>query len=219
MEVRLGALSLAKALLHKSGDRRTSPFPGRTYLMASVTGMRAALAALHPAPAPSEEVNPPGSYPDIYGWGSDAEYIERLGFAACPLCGVHLSNGVLQDGDEKGDGSGKLIRLHTKFECMGCGKGFGGATERKTRKPATGTGTKIEKVRDKQNGVTRPSGGGKCRAVWDGLDGLAAATRPLHRCGSLQRRRAGTRPLRWCSSTSGASSTESAGGDAARPRP
>lgn len=141
--------------------------------------MRAALQALHSAPAPSEEVNPPGSYPDIYGWGSDAEYIERLGFASCPHCGVHMSHGVLQDGDEKGDGTGKLIRLDTKYKCIECGKGFGGATERKTRKPATGTGTKIENGRDKQNGVTRPSAVGKCRAVWDGLDGLVAGgTKP-----------------------------------------
>ena len=31
------------ALLHKSGDRRTSPFPGQTYPMASVTGMPSAV--------------------------------------------------------------------------------------------------------------------------------------------------------------------------------
>ena len=29
--------------------------------------------------------------------------------------------------------------------------------------------------RDKQNGVTRPSAGGKCRAAWDALDGLVGA--------------------------------------------
>ena len=162
------------ATMTKDELRTACKAVGIPYSKLNNDGMRAALVALHPAPAPSEEVNPPGSYPDIYGWGSDAEYIERLGFASCPHCGVHLSNGVLQDGDEKGDGTGKLIRLDTKFECMGCGKGFGGATERKTRKPATGTQTKIEKGRDKQNGVTRPSAGGKCRAVWDGLDGLAA---------------------------------------------
>ena len=33
----------AGALLHKSGDRRTSPFPGQTYPMASVTGMPSAV--------------------------------------------------------------------------------------------------------------------------------------------------------------------------------
>ena len=152
---------------------------GIPYSKLNNDGMRAALAALHPAPATTLQEDPPGSYPDIYGWGSDAEYIERLGFASCPHCGIHLSHGVLQDGDEKGDGSRKLIRLDTKFECMGCGMGFGDAKERKSRKPATGTGTKIEKGRDKQNGVTRPSAGGKCRMVWDGLDALVAAgTKP-----------------------------------------
>lgn len=36
--------------------------------------------------------------------------------------------------------------------------------------PAAGNGLKIEKDRPEQNGVKRPSAGGKCRAVWDALD-------------------------------------------------
>lgn len=36
--------------------------------------------------------------------------------------------------------------------------------------PATGTGLKIEKDRPEQNGIKRPSAGGKCRAIWDALD-------------------------------------------------
>ncbi len=70
---------------------------GIPYSKLNNDGMRAALAALHPAPAPTEqgEVNPPGSYPDIDGWDSDAGYVARLGFSHCPHCGVHLSNGVL----------------------------------------------------------------------------------------------------------------------------
>lgn len=35
---------------------------------------------------------------------------------------------------------------------------------------ATGTGLKIEKDRPEQNGIKRPSAGGKCRAIWDALD-------------------------------------------------
>ena len=35
----------------------------------------------------------------------------------------------------------------------------------------TGGGLRIEKNREKRNGVTRPSAGGKCRAIWDALDG------------------------------------------------
>lgn len=34
---------LAEALLHKSVERRVSPFPGRTYPTASVTGMPSAV--------------------------------------------------------------------------------------------------------------------------------------------------------------------------------
>ena len=45
--------------------------------------------------------------------------------------------------------------------------------------PFHNSGTKIEANRETRNGVTRPSAGGKCRAVWDALDGLAAAaTKP-----------------------------------------
>ncbi len=34
------------------------------------------------------------------------------------------------------------------------------------------TGIKIEKNRDEQNGIKRPSAGGKCRQVWDACDEL-----------------------------------------------
>jgi hypothetical protein len=44
-----------------------------------------------------------------------------------------------------------------------------------TDAPTPATGVKIEKNRPQQNGVTRPSAGGKCRAVWDALDAFAAA--------------------------------------------
>jgi hypothetical protein len=39
----------------------------------------------------------------------------------------------------------------------------------------TSTGRKIEKDRPKQNGVTRPSAGGMCRAVWDFCDEINAS--------------------------------------------
>jgi len=41
-------------------------------------------------------------------------------------------------------------------------------------KAATGTGLKLEKDREERNGVKRPSAGGKCRAIWDYLDGYVA---------------------------------------------
>lgn len=38
------------------------------------------------------------------------------------------------------------------------------------------TGLKIEKDRPEQNGVKRPSLGGKCRAIWDALDAYRTET-------------------------------------------
>lgn len=38
----------------------------------------------------------------------------------------------------------------------------------------TEKGLKIEKDREERNGIKRPSVGGKCRAIWDYLDGLVA---------------------------------------------
>lgn len=43
----------------------------------------------------------------------------------------------------------------------------------------TGAGLKIEKDRPEQNGVKRPSAGGKCRAIWDALDAYRAETGEL----------------------------------------
>lgn len=107
---------------------------------------------------------------------NDAALIKSYGVVNCPSCGIHLSNGVLHDGDEKGDGSRKLIRLNTEFECMGCGHGFGKSISRNAPKADshTGKGLKIEKGREERNGVKRPSIGGKCRAIWDALDALLA---------------------------------------------
>lgn len=42
-----------------------------------------------------------------------------------------------------------------------------------------GTGLKIEKDRVEQNGIKRPSIGGKCRAIWDALDEYRAETGEL----------------------------------------
>lgn len=43
----------------------------------------------------------------------------------------------------------------------------------------TSTGLKIEKDRPEQNGIKRPSAGGKCRAIWDALDEYRAETGEL----------------------------------------
>lgn len=52
----------------------------------------------------------------VYGY-------EAHGHTNCPHCGIDLSNGVSQHGD---DVNGKPLRHDTHmFECMGCGGGFG----------------------------------------------------------------------------------------------
>jgi len=43
----------------------------------------------------------------------------------CPHCGIHLSNGVIEHGDEVGE---KILKLKEfQFECMACGSEFGPA--------------------------------------------------------------------------------------------
>ena len=43
------------------------------------------------------------------------------------------------------------------------------------KKHSGGSGLKIEKDREEQNGVKRPSAGGLCRAIWDQLDAMTEA--------------------------------------------
>jgi len=91
----------------------------------------------------------------------DAEYQEKYGCVVCPHCGVHLSNGV---GIHQQEVNGTHIQHEEfEFECLACGGEFG---------PAIHKGIKIEKDRPEQNGITRPSIGGKCRAIWDACDEL-----------------------------------------------
>lgn len=45
--------------------------------------------------------------------------------------------------------------------------------------PEATAGLKIEKDRPEQNGIKRPSIGGKCRAIWDALDAYRAETGEL----------------------------------------
>lgn len=54
---------------------------------------------------------------------------ETHGLTRCPSCGIHLCNGISQDGD---DSNGKALRHETgyEFECMGCGSGFGAKVTR-----------------------------------------------------------------------------------------
>lgn len=49
----------------------------------------------------------------------------------CPHCGIHLSNGVIEHGDEVGE---KILKLKEfQFECMACGSEFGPALKKTTK--------------------------------------------------------------------------------------
>lgn len=170
------------AEMNKDELRSACKAAGISYGKLTVGGMRDALAHLNKvrnsdAPLTAEDVIVAALLTAPQVSKEDAQLIERCGHANCPSCGIHLSNGVLQDGDEKGDGTGHKMRLTHRFECMGCGTGFGPEVKRTERKPVAnpGTGLKRQADRPKQNGVTRPSAGGKCAAVWDALDTILAA--------------------------------------------
>lgn len=62
-----------------------------------------------------------------------------------------------------------------QFTCNSCAGEWGPLVDKPKRERApsgSSNGLKIEKDRQQSNGVTRPSIGGKCRAVWDMLDEL-----------------------------------------------
>jgi hypothetical protein len=100
----------------------------------------------------------------------------------CPSCGIHLSNGLLHV-DDCAANTNKTYREQRdpefakgEWQCMGCGHNFGAIPE---FAPEPGTGLKIEKDRPEQNGIKRPSVGGKCRAIWDALDAYREETGEL----------------------------------------
>lgn len=91
--------------------------------------------------------------------------------ATCPHCGInHKDNGwQLADG---------YPGAKHEYICLACGGEWGPLVVAPVAQ-ATGTGLKIEKVRPEQNGVKRPSIGGKCRAIWDALDAYRTETGEL----------------------------------------
>jgi len=100
----------------------------------------------------------------------------------CPSCGILLSNGLLHV-DDCAANTDKTYREQRdpefakgEWQCMACGHNFGDIPEFPAK---PGTGLKIEKDRPEQNGVKRPSIGGKCRAIWDALDAYRAETGEL----------------------------------------
>lgn len=96
----------------------------------------------------------------------------------CPHCGIGLDNGLLHVDDHAANSDQSYREQRDpsfeagEWNCMGCGGHFGAPVSY----PAQATGLKIEKDRPEQNGIKRPSIGGKCRAVWDALDAYQAET-------------------------------------------
>lgn len=95
--------------------------------------------------------------------GTNLTELSETGYNGhCPHCGInHIVNGTGHHGDEV---NGKAI-THTTgmYACLACGGEWG---------PTPPPDRKIEQDRPTQNGVTRPSAGGLCRAVWDLCDTL-----------------------------------------------
>lgn len=111
----------------------------------------------------------------------DAELVKMYGTCNCPSCNAHLSNGVwdsdalveshLHNGEKQAAKEANQ-QLDKKFWCMACDECFG--EDRvpmdltpKAKAAPVATGIKIEKNREEQNGIKRPSAGGVCRAIWD----------------------------------------------------
>lgn len=103
----------------------------------------------------------------------DKELRECYGTSTCPHCGIHLSNGITTDQAQQESG----LPRNDEFEycCLACNHEWGPKISKRKaapRKPKQKDGIKIEKNRETQNGVTRPSTGGVCAEIWDFCDNV-----------------------------------------------
>lgn len=97
-------------------------------------------------------------------------------FTYCPVCDVHLSNGVLDYVNAKmasEDSGNKDLAIEKEYLCLGCNEEFGEiVNDAKVIKVGNdvlvkGRGIKIQKEREERNGIKRPSAGGKCDQLWN----------------------------------------------------
>lgn len=115
-------------------------------------------------------------------------------FNFCPDCNIDLTNGVRDNkddwneflnghlhisGQEKADYIQQMTSVQNQYHCLGCGSNFGPAV--KLEMPVTpakseSTGLTIERDREMQNGITRPSSGTVCASIWDACDHFLADT-------------------------------------------
>ena len=115
----------------------------------------------------------------IFEDAHDLEMFNQFGTVNCPNedCKVNLNNGVWTNDAQVAEGKKALSH---EFWCLGCDTGFG---ELIVATPAStapkGTGLKIEKDRPEQNGIKRPSVGGKTRAIWDACEEIYQATKQV----------------------------------------
>jgi len=115
--------------------------------------------------------------------GVSSEYAVIGTFTHCPHCETHLSNGYCDNADTYAElKAGTMITSNTaesiremelhvtaEFCCLACCEDFGLPLSLSAK-----VGLKIEKDRPEQNGIIRPSVGGKCRAIWDACDEFLA---------------------------------------------
>lgn len=96
--------------------------------------------------------------------------------AECPHCHMNTLGGrKVTEYAELSPGSQR--DTVQQFTCNECAGEWGPVVDKpKTARRPSGSsnGLKIERDRSTANGVTRPSAGGKCRAVWDMLDAIGA---------------------------------------------
>ena len=126
----------------------------------------------------------PPANPETPSIDYDTASYDEVHDSNCPHCGIHLSNGLLTMHDEVANKPGVTLHMegmNQMYNCMGCGGDFGPTFDPYVAPAptATGTGLKIEKERPEQNGIKRPSIGGKCRAIWDALDAYREETGEL----------------------------------------
>lgn len=90
---------------------------------------------------------------DKMGEAARLEFVNAYGTDVCPVCGIHLSNGVLKHGVD-----GVKNETH-EFHCMGCGAEFGPELKAKNDKLAEATSrswsdSSVAAKRSQRDGVT-----------------------------------------------------------------
>lgn len=107
-------------------------------------------------------------------WGHALVSMDENGMGGvCPHCGIdHKDNGLSTYEHIMESSPSAAKEMIGEYVCLACMGEWG-------PNPQPATGLKIEKDRPEQNGVKRPSIGGKCRAIWDALDAYKVETGEL----------------------------------------